>query len=401
MRKNIRHNTVRLYLWLKLLLAIGSAFTASTYVLFLLSRGLDIFQVSLVNLFFFATLTVFEIPTGLIADTLGRKISFVAYSVFWGAGMLIYFFAQSFWLFALAESVAAIGATLASGAFDAWLVDRLKYFGDDRDLTPVFSRALQLNSLGAIIGALVGAWVGSYNLALPWLISAIFALITGVLSAVLMKEEYFVRSRLAWNAVYGSVARIGRLSFNFARGNQVFAFLLLVALVQQFGVSAPNMQWQVYFLEFFSDQKLLGIVFAGISLFTIVGAWLSPKLKTKVGSDRRGILLAQMIIGASLIGAAVASVPIVAIAFFFTHELGRGLFAPIKNQYLNANIPSKERATLLSMDSIAHHFGGVGGLIVTGYLARAVSVNAAWIFSGVILVGFALLFLRPRKKRTA
>ena len=75
-----------------------------------------------------------------------------------------------------------------------------------------------------------------------------------------------------------------------------------------------------------------------------------------------------------------------AIALFFIHQLPRGMVSPIKDAYLNSNIDSKERATILSFESIAHHFGGAIGLLLSGLLARSAGIPFTWLVFGLFLV---------------
>jgi sugar phosphate permease len=72
------------------------------------------------------------------------------------------------------------------------------------------------------------------------------------------------------------------------------------------------------------------------------------------------------------------------------------VFEPIKETYLHDNIPSKERATVISFGSIAHHLGGAVGLLVSGLIALNGSIQLAWICSGLSLVVITLLLRKDR-----
>jgi len=77
----------------------------------LLSRGLNLFQINLVNVAFYTTLFVFGIPTGAFADIFGRKTSVVLAGIFNALGTLVYYLATGFLGFAAAEILLAIGST--------------------------------------------------------------------------------------------------------------------------------------------------------------------------------------------------------------------------------------------------------------------------------------------------
>ena len=101
--------TIRIYLILNGLQSLGIAFFSATYSLFLLAQGLNLFEMNLVNGAFMATLLIAEVPTGAVADTWGRKVSYVASTLLLATSMFAYANAHSFWTCVFAEVIGAIG----------------------------------------------------------------------------------------------------------------------------------------------------------------------------------------------------------------------------------------------------------------------------------------------------
>lgn len=168
---------------------------AAVYVLFLKERGMDLLQISIINIIFVAFVFLFEIPTGAFADTLGRKTSFVISCFVTSAGMFVYFLSRTFWSFVLAEIILAIGITFYSGAFQAWLVDSLKHHKFKGSFDKVFSKEQQIMWGAATISGLFGAYIAKINLALPLLVSAIALFFLGILAQIVVKEAYFKRKK--------------------------------------------------------------------------------------------------------------------------------------------------------------------------------------------------------------
>ena len=178
-------STIRLYLLLKALSVFGISFIAAVYVTFLLSKGLNLFEVNLVNAVFFTTLFIFEIPTGAFADVFGRKASFIISCFLFSLGMFIYAASGSFLAFALAEFTSAIGNTFASGAFQAWMVDRLKHHGYKGSLSAVFAKEQQIHHGVGIGAALLGAYLADkVFLSLPWIMAGTTIFITPIISLI-------------------------------------------------------------------------------------------------------------------------------------------------------------------------------------------------------------------------
>jgi MFS family permease len=393
-KKGIEKPTIHCYLALTLITKFGISFTFATYVMFLISKGLNLLEVNLVNLVFFTTSFLCEIPTGAVADVFGRKTSFVCSCFLFAIGMFIYAASSSFWGFALAEMTAAVGNTFASGAFQAWLVDRLRHHGYDGSLKPVFSKEQQITPLAGTLGAVSGAFLADRDLAFPWIGGGIVMFIGGLIAMAWMQEEYFVRQSLSFAAGVKAMKETIASSINYGARNRVVRFILMLGIVQFFATQAPNMQWQPFFSQFLPNKTSLGFIFAAIAFALAGGAALAPWFLSKIKSEQKTLLISQIIIGVGIaITVAFRWFP-AAISVFLIHEIARGVFRPLKDVYLNDNIPSKERATLISFEAISHHVGGAMGLLVSGFLAEKLSIPVTWAFFGALLAGSGIWLWR-------
>jgi len=99
--------------------AAGTQIISAIYVTFLIKNGLNLLEVNLVNMTFFLTLFICEIPTGAFADIFGRKTSFVLACGLMGLSMFVYGASHTFVGFIIAEVIGGIAATFKSGAFQA------------------------------------------------------------------------------------------------------------------------------------------------------------------------------------------------------------------------------------------------------------------------------------------
>lgn len=386
--------TIRCYLALAAIRSFGISLIGSTYVIFLLRHGLTIFEAQLVNLCFYVTLVLFEVPTGILADVFGRKASFVGSCFLYGASMVMYWRADSFWGFVGAEIVAAIGATLASGAFQAWVVDQMKHHGHAGEMGPVFAKEQSVSQLFLMAGSVVGGVAGAVEIGLPWLISGIVMCGAGVLAWRWMEEGYFLREEAPPGGHLASMQRTSRAACSLFRSNGAIRFVFGMSAVQFFAFQAPNMQWQPLFERAVDGPTGLGVLKAGINIAVLAGAVLSLRFLRLMGRERRAIVASQIGAGAGIVLTVLCGGMASMMGAFLAHEVFRGITKPIKDAYLNHHIPSRERATLLSFDSIAHHIGGAAGLLISGVIAWKVSFTATWIVSGIALVIGSMLLSR-------
>lgn len=398
MTKEIKE-TIQHYLLLKSVSAFGILFHSAIYVTFLLSKGLNLFEVSCVNFIFFAMLFVCEIPTGAFADVFGRKLSFVLSCICYATGLFIYGLAEGFWGFALAEILSAIGMAFSSGAFQSWLIDRLKHQGYEGSFGKIFAVEQQLKNAMGIIAALMGAFVAGKSMSLVWFLSGSIMAIAGLLAIVFMKEEgEFIHQKFSFMTGTISMINTVRISAKYAASNKAVRFILIASLIQFFAVQAPNMQWQPFFGQFLQSKTSYGFIYGGISIAMIVGSGLAHRFLKIVKNEKKSLSIAQAMIGGGICLTVLFHSLLPTLGIFLAHELARGLFIPLKDVYLNDNIPSKERATLISFDSISHHIGGMIGLLVSGALAQYVSLPTAWLVSGIVLVISTMLLLKNGRK---
>jgi MFS family permease len=390
--------TINQYLLIKAVSTFGISFMSATYATFLISKGLDLFQVNLVNFMFFATCFFCEIPTGAFADVFGRKLSFIISCFLLSTGMLVYGVSDSFWGFVVAEVIAAIGSTFASGAFQAWMIDRLKHQGYSGSLSSIFAKEQLLRNGIGIAAAIIGAFLIEKHVFLPWIIGGLIMGLVGIIATIYMEEEIeFTKNHFSFALSIKSMVETVRASTGHCVNNKSFRFILVSGFVQLFAVQAANMQWQPFFGQFFTNKSNFGFIYAGISIALIIGSIIAPKFLKIVKNEKLAISLSQLGIGLCIAITTLFHSLLPALSIFLFHELFRGIFNPLKDVYLNDNIPSKERATLISIDSTSRLFGGMIGLLVSGAIAQYVSLSMAWIFSGLILTIATLIMIKNDK----
>ncbi|MBU2229572.1 MFS transporter [Patescibacteria group bacterium] len=375
------------------------AFHYATYVIFLLSRDLDLMQVSLVNVAFMVTVFIFEVPTGAVADIFGRKFSYVLSNLILGLGFAFYGFCQDFWGFILAEIIIAIGMTLTSGALKAWFVDSLKFYGYQGKFHTFFSKQERILHGAGILGVLGGGYLGRLDLAYNWFVSGAGFFIIAYLAFRLMKEEYFRPNGNGWKDSINGFSKITVNSFRYGMGNRSFLLLTIIGLGISIALMGPNMQWQPLFQKFFTDPAVFGWMFVAISLSVMLGNSLVPKLVKNRGNRSWVFVVSLLAIGIGIAVAPWAQGLFVATAFFLFHEMGRGILRPNMEAQLNEVIPSSSRATMLSIYSMIGSGGAALGLLASGFLAKNFSIPLTWTLSAGLIFLLLPVALLLRKEK--
>jgi MFS family permease len=384
---------IKTYVTLSFLLSLSHAFFFATYQVFLFSRGMDFLQMNIINMFFMISVFLFEVPTGAFADVLGRKKSVVAGCFVLSLSFLVYFVSHSFWIFVLAEIIGALGIALISGALEAWAVDSLKYHGYDGNLEHVFKRESQFDQAGILVGSVVGGYIGNINIAYPWLACSIGCFLVGIYALAVLKEKYFEKKRMVWSV--RPIVQVAKDSVYYGIKHKAVFFLVSFVIIWSFTLQGFNMQWPFVFKNNYGFSVAgLGWLFAATSLVIMLGSQLSTWFSRRIKHEKNAMILSQGVTALAMILASAMFGFVPVLIGFMGHELGRGLFRPLKSAYLNRRIPDEKRATVISFESMVGKLGSFLGLLVSGYLAKKYSISLSWLVSGVVLALSVIVFLK-------
>jgi MFS family permease len=373
------------FFWVKILENVAAAWFFSTYSWFLVEHGLELWQVSMVNVVFMSVSTVFDPITGNLADRWGQKRIYLYGLGFWGLGMMIYGFGQSFWHFGGAEAMAAVGHALMSEALETWLRNHCgkTITKQVRAKTSYWANLARIPT--AILGGYVGGWLG---LSWPWFLaggSSMAALLVAgiILGRVPERPESFVESKVP------NVIQVGIEIWKEPRlRTLVVLFLLTSACFQPI-----NMYWPIVFGQASGQTAWLGNVWIVISLGGSVGSWLSAKWK----EDYQGLAMAIVLMGLPIAAGGVLPRQLVPLlACLGVHEVGRGLWPLVFFNMFNESIDDQVRSSINSIRSSLGTLGGVIGLPAFGLLTRWLSPLEVWLMAAMALLMIAVYTWRQK-----
>jgi len=370
---------------------------AATYVPFLLSLGLSLSQVTFVNVLFWVTIVLFEIPTGMLADARSRAWSLRTGFALYAIGFIGYFFSTNVVHVSIFEIIDGVAFTFLSGIQDAWIVDALIKHGRGLEKGKVFAEATIVRGAVSLPCAILGSVIGArYGLSIPWIGSAFFALI-----ALIIVWRYMNGDGEATEKV--SEIEALKLSLKATRTSPALRWSVLMntafALVMAF-----NHLWAPYFTQWVSVE-MLGYVWVPIYLSYTVAGVIIRKAKIASGKEAFAMTISLVVAGVGL--AFSGQVPGLALTLIpcAVYEIGRAAFGPLLSSYTQHHVQSNHRATYGSLQSLLGEFGNIlvlGGmtLYMSGRANSPTTISTVWLASGGLLVLFAfiLYFLKPKEQ---
>jgi MFS family permease len=398
---------LRTYVTLTLLSTFASSFIWGINTLFLLDAGLSITEAFAANAFFTVGQVLFEVPTGVLADTVGRRFSYLLGSATLFASTALYWWlwviSAPFWMWAIASLLIGLGFTFFSGATEAWLVDALKFTKYKGSLENAFAKGQVASGIAMLSGTVIGAYVAQMtNLGVPYIIRGGVLLVTLYITYRLMHDLGFKPRKGA--SIASEMSYVVKTSVDHGIRNRPVRWMMLSGPFT-FGVGIYAFYaLQPYLLELYGRPDSYFIVGVGVALISatqILGGVLVPYCR-KAFRYRTG-LLAFAVLLSTVALILIGLVPsfwltLIVIAIWSTTY---AITVPVRQAYINDLIPSAQRATVVSSDNL---IGNAGGVVIQPGLGKVADMHTyAWSYIGagaIQLIGLPFIML-ARKQRAS
>ena len=398
MNQTSSKQVIRTYLTLTLFNTLAASLIWGVNTLFLLDAGLTIAQAFIANAFFTVGMVLFEIPTGVVADSRGRRLSYmlgvITLAVSTLAYLIMWMTTGPFIGWVIASLALGLGFTFFSGATEAWLVDALKFTKFKGQLESVFGKAQIVGGIAMLSGSVLGGVIAQFsNLGVPYYVRIALLLVTFIIAFKFMRDLGFMPEKA--DSYRKQVRQLLRQSIKFGLNNPPVRWVMLSAPFIS-GVSIYVFYaLQPYLLGLYGDSTaywVAGLTAAVVAASQIVGGIFAPIVR-KLFKKRTTLLL---------YGTCISALALIAMGFVANFYLVLGLIVlwgligaalmPVRQAYMNSLIPSNQRATVLSFDSLLGSGGGVVSQPLLGRSADVWGYGTSYVISGVIQLG-ALPFL--------
>src|SRR5256886_3473444 len=395
-----------------LVLLLGNTLAASLIwginTIFLLDAGLSTLEAFAAMAFFTAGMVIFEVPTGVVADTAGRRVSYLLGTVTLAASTLLYVFLwrihAPFWQWAVVSVLIGLGFTFFSGAVEAWLVDALKATGFTGELEAVFGRGQVVGGVATLGGSVAGGFIAQQtSLGVPFVLRGLILAVMFVVAFRLMHDVGFSPEK-AGNVVT-EVRKIASASIEYGLKVPSVKWLMVESLftggVGIYGFYAL----QPYLLQLYGDPRaylLAGLAAAIVAGAQILGGLAAPRIR-RLFHRRTSALIATATLGVvvlALMGIIQNFWAVIGLVVVWSLIFAASM--PIRQTYMNGMIPSKQRATILSFDSLMCSAVGIWTQPLLGRVADVWGYGPSYVVAAAIsAVALSLKTPSPRPKAPA
>jgi MFS family permease len=391
-------------------LLLGNTLAASLIwginTIFLLDAGLSNLEAFAANAFFTAGMVLFEVPTGIVADTVGRRASYLLGTVTLAASTLLYVLLwrvhAPFWQWAVVSVLIGLGFTFFSGAVEAWLVDALTATGFTGEMESVFGQGQVVAGIAMLTGSVAGGLIAQQtSLGVPFVLRGLILVVMFVVAFRLMRDVGFSPEKA--ERLSSEIRKIASASIEYGLRVPSVKWLMVESLFTGGVGIYAFYALQPYLLRLYGDPHaylIAGLAAAIIAGAQILGGVAAPRVR-RLFRRRTSALIVTATLGVvvlGLIGIVQSFWAVIALVVVWALVFAASM--PIRQTYINGMIPSRQRATILSFDSLMGSAGGVWAQPALGRVADVWGYGPSYVVSAGISA-LALPFLALSRRQNA
>ncbi|MEW1840879.1 MFS transporter [Nonomuraea angiospora] len=403
-------SALRRYMLVSFLTWLPVGLMAATMVLLMTARGLSLAEVGLSVTVFSVVTATLELPTGGLADVLGRRVVLAVSAAFTVAALALLAVSTTFWMFLISGVLKGVARALSSGPATSWYVDTLHGIeGRDADLKPGLARGGAMESVALCVGVLAGGSLPLlvpaqviFPLAAPPLVGATAAAVLLVVVVFAMPEPEHARRSLV--SVLREVPATVVSGIRLAAGAPVLRRLMAAAAASGVVLISIELLTPGRLAELAGTAERGSLAYAVVSALgfagSAAGAALAPRVARLAGSSARGAI-AGSVLAALSVGALAATAGLGGPAglvsaglAYMTLFVGLSVTGLLCLEMTHNAVSAAERTTVTSTSSLSLQAGGVMANLTLGALAGQAGLAVAWIGAALVVLASALLFVR-------
>ena len=346
--------------------------------LYFTDNGLDMKSIMVLQAIFSISVAILEVPSGYFSDVMGRKKTLIISGIFGTAGFAIFAFAETFWVFVIAEILLGIAQSLSSGTDSALLYDSLSVLEREDEYLSHEGRIGASGNFAEGFAALIGGQLALLGLRYPYYGQVMLSII-GVIVALTLIEP--PRSKSEQQAGGKQILEV--LNWTFREQKALRWYIFLYAFI---GLTTLTCAWfaQPYFKFVKMPLPWYGYVWAALQFTVGIFSWFVEALVRPFSRQTLGYFLVLSLALCFIVLSQLNA--LWAIVFIFFIYILRGIMGPYFKTIINEKALPEFRATILSLNGLAVRllFAIISPLL--GWVMDLYSIQHSLLCSGIIML---------------
>ena len=379
MLSEIRKNNLEKNIWKFYLYRVFSclSFITPIYFLFLLDNGLNLTQVMILQSIYTAVIMLSAVPSGIVADQLGRKKILIINAVLFTLAWMIFAVSHNFLGFLIGEITAALSAGMWLASGTAFFYDNLKELKRESDFKKLFGNVVGINYVMWGLSSLVGGYIAVHSLRFPFWITSVTAFIALIITFTFTETKiYGHRDKHYLKHLKNSLI--------FIKNHQKVRLLIIYSGIFVAVSFIGYILYQPYLESINIPLAYFGLVYLIIFLLAAVGSKTAHLLETYIGEKK--ILIILLIIPILSFFGMTKGLIVVGVIFPILLSFGSGVFEPVVTDYINKHTKSHHRATVMSLSTLVNEFLSTIIAPFFGWVVDFWSLSTAFLLAMILLV---------------
>ncbi|WP_411502187.1 MFS transporter [Brevibacillus centrosporus] len=399
----MKMNATKLYMLMRFTTALANSTMFTTYAIFYVATlGLSPLELLVVGTVLELTVVLFEGVTGVVADTYSRRLSMIIGMFVLGSGFVLQGVMGSLagappllpmfgWVL-LAQVLFGVGHTFISGADTAWIADE----AGEEQLGSLFMRAKRVSLVATMAGIGLSVYLSTQGAQLPYFVGGLMYMALGLLLILFMKETGFMpRMREAGSTAWQEMKTTWLTGVQVVRAQPILLLILIVTLFSGASSEGYDRLREAHLIREIGFPAAIplsmavwfGVMAVATAFLGLIGVKLTEKW-LDINNERivmTGMFMLTFLRLLAILFFALSPSFWWALAALLLIGVIEAISSPLYDTWLNMNIPSNVRATVLSMLSQSNALGQTAGGPAVGWVGSRISVRASLIVAAVLL----------------
>lgn len=339
----------------------------------------DYAGIGIIETVFYGAIVVSEIPTGAIADLLGKKRTLILSFALMAIGIYIMSFAKNMSWILIGAPIAGIGGSFYSGTVDALIYDSLKQIGKNDKYDKVQSNLTSITLIGPAVCGILGGFLYSHQHNLPFLLNAIFYTVAFVFCFFLIEPRIDTEKFSLSNFIKQLPTGFHQL----VKSEKIINQTILLVSIGLVTIICSESLHDFMVVELGYKPAQLGIFFSVLYILAALANQLTQHIKRYV-SYIHFMYIVGFVIALSLIISPILGIVLGSVVLTLRMCL-QNLSGTISTIIINDNTDSKYRATTLSTFNLIKNIPYVLMAYGVGSLAQSFSALRLAMYLGIFL----------------
>ena len=380
---------------IKLSYAISSLswvrFFIPVLALFYIASQVPIEQFAIIMSVYSLTIVLLEVPSGVIADILGKKKTLAAAMLMFIIELGIVSFFNGFFPFLIAKIISGIGASIFSGTNEALLYDTLKRLKREKEYKKISGKLGMIDNITKACVFILGAFLFAYNNKLPATLSLPFNIL-GFMLVLFLKEPYRSGKKLRLRTSYEHMKE----GLAYFKGYDYIKYIVFFSLPVGATLNMMLSMSSAYFAQISIPVSLIGILAFASSMITALSYRKAHALEERIGEKKSLMIIQLLLISGVLLSSLM--IPYVGFLFYLLFAVVNGFSPVVTRDYFNKHVKTSHRATMISIRRLFENVGVFLFFPILGQITKTYSMQTAFLtlLSALTVYAVGLAFYSNR-----